>query len=98
MSGNRASNDGDLVRRWCVAGQGLAVKSCIDMAADLMAGRVGRVMPDYRPPVRELWLVCPSRQLLTPAARLLRDMLRKRTREILAQLVEKGLLERDALP
>lgn len=98
MSGNRASNDGDLVRRWCVAGQGLAVKSCIDMAADLMAGRVVRVMPDYRPPVKELWLVCPSRQLLTPAARLLRDMLRKRTREILAQLVEKGLLERDALP
>ena len=28
MSGNRASNDGDLVRRWSVAGKGLAVKSC----------------------------------------------------------------------
>jgi len=35
MSGNRAANDGDLVRRWCVAGKGLAVKSCLDMSADL---------------------------------------------------------------
>ena len=29
MNGRRASNDGDLVRRWCVAGKGLAVKSCL---------------------------------------------------------------------
>ena len=34
VSGNRASNDGDVVRRWCVSGKGLAVKSCLDMSTD----------------------------------------------------------------
>ena len=29
MSSNRATNDRDLVRRWCVAGKGVAVKSCL---------------------------------------------------------------------
>ena len=35
MQGRRASNDGDLVRRWCVADKGLAVKSALDIADDL---------------------------------------------------------------
>ena len=49
MSGNRASNDGDLVRRWCVAGKGLAVKSCLDMSAELISGKVVNVMPEFKP-------------------------------------------------
>ena len=73
MRGNRAANDGDLVRRWCVAGKGLAVKSCLDMSADLLPGNVISVMPDFKPTSTELWLVCPSRQSITPAVRLLRD-------------------------
>jgi len=97
MSGNRASNDGDLVRRWCVAGQGLAVKSCLDMAADLLADRVVNLLPDYQAKQTELWLICPSRQLLTPAARLLRDMLKQKTAGILQQLVEKGILGKGVL-
>jgi len=47
MSGNRASNDGDLVRRWCVAGKGVAVKSCLDMSTDLLSGNV--ISPSSNP-------------------------------------------------
>jgi len=97
MSGNRASNDGDLVRRWCVAGKGVAVKSCLDMAADLLAGKVVSVMPEFKPAEKELWLICPSRQLLTPATRRLRDMFKKKTSEILQQLVNKGILDESVL-
>lgn len=97
MSGNRASNDGDLVRRWCVAGKGLAVKSCLDMSADLLAGNVVNVMPDFKPRTTELWLICPSRQLITPAARLLRDTLKKKCTDVLKQLVERGFLNEGAL-
>lgn len=93
MSGNRASNDGDLVRRWCVAGKGLAVKSCLDMSADLLSGNVLSVMPEFMPRSTELWLICPSRQLITPATRLLRDTLKKKSKEILNQLSEKGFLD-----
>ncbi|OED94361.1 LysR family transcriptional regulator, partial [Vibrio breoganii] len=62
LKGNRASNDGDLVRRWCVSGHGFAIKSCLDMADDLLAGRIITVLTDYQPTPTELWLVCPSRQ------------------------------------
>ncbi|UTW44668.1 LysR family transcriptional regulator [bacterium SCSIO 12696] len=93
MKGNRASNDGDLVRRWCVAGHGLAIKSCLDMAADLLAGKVVTVMPDYQPRSTELWLICPSRQSITPAVRLLRDRVREKCQELLKQLVEAGYLD-----
>ncbi len=97
MSGDRASNDGDLVRRWCVAGKGFAVKSCLDMSADLLSGKVVGVMPGFKPRTTELWLICPSRQLLTPAARLLRDMLKKKTAAILKRLVARGILDEGAL-
>lgn len=97
MSGNRSGNDGDLVRRWCVAGKGLAVKSCLDLAADLLAGNVVNVMPAYRPRTFELWMICPSRQLISPAVRLLRDMLKKKCSDILKELVEKGFLDEGVL-
>ena len=97
MSGNRASNDGDLVRRWCVAGKGLAVKSCLDMAEDLLSGKVVIVMPGFRPRETELWLICPSRQSITPAVRLLRDTFREKATAILNQLIEKGFIDESVL-
>jgi DNA-binding transcriptional LysR family regulator len=93
MSGNRASNDGDLVRRWCVAGKGLAVKSCLDMSADLLSGKVVSVMPEFKPRATELWLVCPSRQSITPAVRLLRDAFKEKSASILNKLIAKGILD-----
>jgi len=92
MSGNRASNDGDLVRRWCVAGKGLAMKSCLDMSADLLSGNVVNVMSDFTPRSTELWLVCPSRQSITPAVRLLRDMLQEKCKGVLKQLIDEGVI------
>jgi DNA-binding transcriptional LysR family regulator len=97
MTGHRASNDGDLVRRWCVAGKGLAVKSCLDMSNDLLSGNVVSVMPDFKPRSTELWLVCPSRQSITPAVRLLRDDFKAKCTAILKQLIEKGILDKSVL-
>ena len=97
MSGDRASNDGDLVRRWCVAGKGLAVKSCLDIAADLLSGKVVSLMPEFKPRSTELWLICPSRQSITPAVRLLRDTIREKCMGILNQLIEGGFLDDDLL-
>ncbi len=97
MGGNRAANDGDLVRRWCVAGKGLAVKSCLDMSADLLSGNVISVMPEFKPRSTELWLICPSRQSITPAVRLLRETFKEKCRGILNQLIEKGFLDDSVL-
>jgi len=89
MHSNRISNDADLVRRWCVAGHGFAAKSCLDMASDLLAGRLVSVMPEYKFCSTELWLVCPSRQSITPAMRLLRDSFKEKCAVILLQLADK---------
>ncbi|WP_420555327.1 LysR substrate-binding domain-containing protein [Neptuniibacter marinus] len=97
MSGNRASNDGDLVRRWCVAGKGLAVKSCLDMSNDLLNDRVVNVMPNFKPRSSELWLVCPTRQSITPAVRLLRDHVKLECTNVLLLLIDKGVLDKSVL-
>lgn len=97
MKGNRAGNDGDLVRRWCVAGHGLATKSALDVANDLLHGRLVNLLPNYKPTDTELWLVCPSRQSITPAVRLLRDEFRNRCHVLLQQLVNFGVLPAKAI-
>lgn len=97
MKGNRATNDGDVVRRWCLANKGLAVKSSLDISADLIAGNLVRLLPDYQLKPTELWLVCPSRQSITPAVRLLRDALKEKCQALLLTLYEQDFITRDAL-
>jgi len=97
MRGNRVSNDGDLVRRWCVAGKGVAVKSALDMSNDLLSGNVVSILPDFTPTPTELWLIFPNRQSITPAARLLRDMLKEKSTSILKKLIEKGIVDNSIL-
>lgn len=97
MRGNRVSNDGDLVRRWCVAGKGVAVKSALDMSNDLLSGNVVSILPDFTPTPTELWLIFPNRQSITPAARLLRDMLKEKSTSILKKLIERGIVDNSIL-
>ena len=92
-----AANDGDLVRRWCVAGKGVALKSSLDIANDLLAGHIVPLLHEYQVKQGELWLISPSRQSITPTVRLLREMFRERTKALLMQLVDKGLLEKSVL-
>lgn len=41
------SNDGEIIRRWAVAGHGYAYKSLLDIADDLRAGRLQTVLDAY---------------------------------------------------
>ncbi|MBV8049359.1 MAG: substrate binding domain-containing protein, partial [Paludibacterium sp.] len=41
------SNDGEIIRRWALVGQGFAYKSLLDVADDLRAGRLETVLDDY---------------------------------------------------
>lgn len=75
-SSNRASNDGDVVRRWAIAGKGIAFKSRLDVSEDLRSGQLVHVLQDYQSDSIDLSLMCPSRKQVTPAVLLLRDILR----------------------
>ncbi len=92
MQSNRASNDAELVRRWCVNGKGIAMKSSLDMSHDLLSKQVIPLLPKYPPKSTELWLICPSRQTITPAVRLLREHLKIKCADVFTQLIDKGIL------
>ena len=48
------SNDGAVVREWAVAGQGLAIRSEWNIAGDLAAGRLKRVLPSWEVPAADV--------------------------------------------
>ena len=97
MTSNRIGNDGDLVLRWCVDGKGLAIKTCLEISKDLLSGNLVALMPEFKPSSTELWLLFPSRQLITPAARLLRDTIKEKCNGILSQLIANGFLDESVL-
>jgi DNA-binding transcriptional LysR family regulator len=71
VTGDRVADDGGLVREWAVAGAGIAYKSQLDAAADLAAGRLVALFPDYTGADWPLQVVYPHRSSLGPAARAL---------------------------
>lgn len=91
MQGNRTANDGDMVRRWCVSGKGLAIKSLLDVSSDLLNKKLTLVMQNYKPTPTELWLICPSRQSINPIVRLLRDELTQNCKNIYKKLEEHSI-------
>jgi DNA-binding transcriptional LysR family regulator len=48
------SNDGAVVRDWALAGQGIAMRSEWNVAADLAAGRLKRVLPGWELPAADV--------------------------------------------
>ncbi|MGK5026315.1 LysR substrate-binding domain-containing protein [Janthinobacterium sp. RB2R34] len=77
VSGNRSADDADLVRRWAVAGLGVAYKSRLDVHADLAAGRLQALLPEVAGEAAPLHLVCMHRAQVTPLVLQLRDFLRE---------------------
>lgn len=79
------SNDGDAVRRWALLGRGIAYKARFDVAADLAAGRLRVLCPDWTTEAVPFFMVVPSRRQLTPLLRRLRDFIGERTRALAGQ-------------
>lgn len=86
VHGRRSANDGEIVKRWALAGLGIAYKSWLDVAAELQAGRLVQINPHWQGEATALNLVVPGRQQLTPAVRALRDWLRERCAALAAGL------------
>jgi DNA-binding transcriptional LysR family regulator len=84
VHGNRSSDDGELVRRWAVAGHGLAYKSRLDVLADIKAGRLETALDAFQGEGAPLHLVCAHRTMLSPTVNALRDWLRDRIAAFLA--------------
>lgn len=62
VSGDRAADDGALVRKWALQGFGIAYKSRLDIQSDLAAGRLINLFPEAQCEQVPLYAVYPSRQ------------------------------------
>lgn len=78
VQGNRSADDADVVRRWAVAGLGIAYKSRLDLADDIRAGRLRVLLPEIQGEAAPLNMLCMHRQHITPTVLQLRDFLRER--------------------
>ncbi len=77
----RETNDGALARDWALRGHGLIVKSVWDIVADLQAGRLAIVPPEWRCPDAPLHAPYHRSRYLTPRLRVLLDFLVERCRQ-----------------
>ncbi|WP_077034704.1 LysR family transcriptional regulator [Pelomonas sp. KK5] len=78
VKGANVANDGDVVRRWAVLGQGIAYKSRTDVAEDLAQGRLVVLCEDWTTEASPLFLVVPDRRHVTPLVRGLREFMVER--------------------
>jgi len=85
VSGDRFSDDADVVRRWAVAGAGVAYKSWLDVSSDVLAGRLKILLPHLRCERAPLNLLCAHRAQLSKPINLLREMLQARCGQLTAQ-------------
>jgi DNA-binding transcriptional LysR family regulator len=74
----RETNDGAVAREWALRGHGVIVKSIWDIAADLHAGRLTILLPDWRCPEAPLHALYHRNRYLTPRLRVLLDFLIER--------------------
>ena len=75
VKGNRYANDGEAVRRWALAGKGIAYKSLLDAKEDLLAGRLQQIDIGRDPELAPLYLVCASRRVINPQIQALKEFL-----------------------
>ncbi len=73
VQGGHVCNDGEVVRRWALAGRGIAYKAWVDVAQDVAQGRLQLLCPQWDTEPVPVYMVLPDRRQLTPGLRLLRE-------------------------
>lgn len=76
VRGDRMADDGGIAREWAVAGLGIAIKSWLDVQADVESGRLVTILDDFISDDYPLSAVYPHRSSTSPAARALVTYLR----------------------
>ncbi len=59
VSGNRIVDDGSLIRSWALAGEGVVLKSELDVRDDIRDGKLVSLLEKYLPPPNPLQLMFP---------------------------------------
>ncbi len=77
-----ASDNGDVVRDWAVAGHGITMKSHIDVQADMESGALERVLPEWHGGDAAIVALYPSARHLPLKTSILLDALSDALRQV----------------
>ncbi len=75
VKGNRITNDGAIVRSWCLEGHGIVLKSIWDVEHHIAKGELVRLLADFAPPPSSLQIVYVGGQGMPRRIRMLIDFL-----------------------
>jgi DNA-binding transcriptional LysR family regulator len=77
VGGNLQCNDGEVLTRWAIAGEGLAWRSAWEVSEEVKRGRLVTVLDDYAFPGNNIYAVYPERRLLPAKVKFFIEFLRK---------------------
>jgi DNA-binding transcriptional LysR family regulator len=84
VSGDYLCDDGEVARRWALAGHGIVYKAQLDVQADLDAGRLLPLLTDWQGESAPFNLLCPHRAQVSERVKLLQAFLQQRCAALLA--------------
>ncbi|MBA1429031.1 LysR family transcriptional regulator [Pseudomonas orientalis] len=84
VSGDYLSDDGEIVRRWALAGHGIAYKARLDVVGDLAAGRLVALFDGWQGEPAPFNLMCPHRLQVSERVKVLQRFLQARCRTLLS--------------
>ncbi|MDX1714536.1 LysR family transcriptional regulator [Vreelandella venusta] len=84
VRGSRVADDGEAVRRWALAGKGIAYKARLDVIEDLSNGRLVPLCEDWETERTPFNLICADRRQFSPAVQALRQFLSSRLEKLSA--------------
>jgi DNA-binding transcriptional LysR family regulator len=84
----RETNDGAAAREWAIRGYGIAMKSMWDIGADVRAGRLSILLPQWRSADAPVHALYQRNRYTAPRVRALLDFLIKRFAEESGRLLE----------
>jgi LysR family transcriptional regulator, transcriptional activator for dmlA len=75
INGSLSSADGTVLRGWALSGEGISWEALWDVADDLIAGHLVRLLPDCQSADMELYAVFTPGKPIAPRVRLFVDFL-----------------------
>jgi DNA-binding transcriptional LysR family regulator len=77
VGGNLQCNDGEVLTRWAMAGEGLAWRSAWEVNEEVKRGRLVTALDEYAIPGNNVYAVYPERRLLPAKVKFFIEFLRK---------------------
>jgi DNA-binding transcriptional LysR family regulator len=77
VGGNLQCNDGEVLTRWAIAGEGLAWRSAWEVSEEVKKGRLVTVLDEFAFPGNNIYAVYPERRLLPAKVKFFIEFLRK---------------------